>query len=214
MYGTQTYRKIGNIFKAVLLLVGLLVFPPEIADGDIVPPLKPMVTVEQMPFLYDRIESKDVDSFIGEVTKLALKWNRPYEDFAMLLFSESGKRRIKATAKNTVYPFKDGTCAYGIWQITPPVRKDLKITYGQLLQMNEFEQLKLFDKYLERWNKPITCYSDLYLLTFLPAYHGRPDNTSTLRYFSSNPLFGKTLGEFRRFVEKDYEIWLKQYNIE
>jgi len=152
--------------------------------------------------LYKEINSENPDAFILQTKSIGVRLGIPFEHLLTLFYLESG---INHKAKNTKYPFDDGTCAYGLIQFTPVVRKAMNISYTELQALNEFEQLELVYDYFNKNKDKIESFSDLYLLTYLPAYIGKPDKTPIpSKYYNDNPTLGKSLGEFRKIVNEKF----------
>jgi len=152
--------------------------------------------------LYDEIKSTNKDAFILMVKSVAKRTDIPYQDLMVWMYCESG---LDYKNQNKSEPFNDGTYATGLIQWTPVSREELGITYADLLHTNEFEQLELIYRYITTNKKKIKCFSDLYLMGYLPAYVGKPDDTIIPdEYYNKNKALGRTLGEFRRIVNKKY----------
>jgi len=153
-------------------------------------------------FLYNEIKSTNKDAFILMVKSIAKRVNIPYQDLMIWQYCESG---LDYKAQNKAEPFDDGTYATGLIQWTPVSREAMGITYAELLHTNEFEQLELIYKYITMNKKKVKCFSDLYLLGYLPAYLGMPDDTPIPeKYYKKNKSLGRTIGEFRTIVNKKY----------
>lgn len=152
--------------------------------------------------LYDKINSKNKDAFILHTKSIAKRLNIPFEDLLILFELESG---INHKAVNKKYPFKDGTYAYGLIQFTPIVRTHLNLKYNELKKLNEFEQLELVYNYFKTNKNKIKSFSDLYILTYLPSYINKSDDHKFPEWaIKSNPSLGKTVGEFKKIINKKY----------
>jgi hypothetical protein len=158
--------------------------------------------------LYDKIKSENRDAFVLDVKSKAKRLDIPYEDLMIMIYLES---RLNYKARNP-YKFQDGTYAVGLFQITPIARKQLGITYEQLLKMDEFEHLDLLYKYFKPFKGRINSFSDLYLANFMPSYLGKSDSKKFPNYvIEANKGLGVTIGQFRQVANARYNKILNDY---
>ena len=203
----EVYNGKRGIGLAAVLMVGLFTLN-SFRAGQAPPSKRSIEYVDSYEnysghFLYDEIKSENKDAFILLVKSIAKRSSIPYQDYMVWMFCESG---LNYKAQNKKQPFSDGTFATGLIQWTPISRKAMNVTYQELLKMDEFEQLELMLKYVKMNKKDIKSFSDLYLLGYLPAYLGKPDDTVFAEvYYNNNPQLGRTVGEFRRIVNKKYK---------
>ena len=201
----EVYNGRRGIGFAAILMVSLFTITSFRAGKPVM--LKEKVYVDSYEnyeghFLYNEIKSKNKDAFILHIKSIGKRTDIPYQDLMAWSYFESG---LDYKAQNKAEPFDDGTYATGLIQWTPISRKAMGVTYQELLDMDEFEQLELMCKYIKMHKKEIKCFSDLYLLGYLPGYMSASDDTPIPdKYYQRNKSIGRTIGEFRMIVNKKY----------
>lgn len=128
-----------------------------------------------------------------------------------IMKAESG---LRADAKNTKYPFKNGY-ATGLIQFTPDTAIGLGTTTTALAGMSRTDQMEYVYKYLSSYKNRLKSYFDLYLAIFFPAAipYSNQDNyvfeTSKISRSAiarSNPAIDINkdglikMGEFRQYL--------------
>lgn len=133
--------------------------------------LKPRQTQEQREQIAQNIRNKvtevkvDPASIDSKLEQLAIKYGIDKQDFHNIIEGESGYNLLIKNPKSS---------ATGLFQFTTDALTDLNTTREDLLSMDAFQQIDLYEKYLDRWK--FKGERSLGTMQAIPALGNKPDD--------------------------------------